>query len=381
MKALTIELKSLRIPFKVAFKHASASRNVTQGVLVIARANGLAGYGEGCPRDYVTGETDVSVAEFFDEHKNDIEANIADLHSLRAWCKHYESDIDKNPAAWCAIELALLDLFAKKTNQSVEALLGLPALTEPFEYSAVLGAMGAKQFAETLGRYRKLGLRHYKIKLSGEIERDRESVDILRTSGITPAQVRADANNLWSDHRAALDYLKSLNFDFTAVEEPLRPGQFAEMAWLAESLGAHIILDESIAREDQLAQLSGPSERWIVNLRVSKMGGVLRSLSLAQRCREGGFDVIVGAQVGETSLLTRAALTVVQAARDVVIAQEGAFGTLLLESDIVQPTLMFGPAGKLVPSSFGLDQSPGSGLTPIPDIERWFNPNDNSRAH
>jgi L-alanine-DL-glutamate epimerase-like enolase superfamily enzyme len=373
LKIASLELKPLRIPFRVAFKHASAERNETQAVLAIAKfADGLTGYGEGCPRDYVTGETDASVAGFFETHRHDIESTVTDLPSLRALCDRHEPDIDKNPAAWCALELALLDLFAKQDNRPVESLLGLPPLAGPFVYSAVLGAMGAKQFAETLGRYRKLGLRDYKIKLSGDAERDRGNIAVLRAAGLAPARVRADANNLWSDHDVARDYLRSLDFPFVAIEEPLRPGRFDDLARLAESLATRIVLDESITRENQLAQLPGAARQWIVNLRVSKMGGLLRSLAVAQRCRERGIAMVVGAQVGETSLLTRAALIVAQAARDIVIAQEGAFGTMLLESDAVQPTLMFGAAGELDVNSLRLEELPGFGLAPIPDLERYL---------
>jgi L-alanine-DL-glutamate epimerase-like enolase superfamily enzyme len=373
LKITSLELKPLRIPFRVAFKHASAERNKTQAVLAIARsADGLTGYGEGCPRDYVTGETDASVAAFFETHRKDIESTVTDLPSLRAWCDQHEPDIDKNPAAWCAIELALLDLIAKHNNQSVEALLGLPPLAGPFVYSAVLGAMGAKQFAETLGRYRKLGLRDYKIKLSGDAERDRGNIAVLRDADIAPTQVRADANNLWSDHDVARGYLRSLDFPFAAIEEPLRPGRFDDLARLAGALATRIVLDESITRENQLAQLPGTARQWIVNLRVSKMGGLLRSLAVAQSCRERGIAMIVGAQVGETSLLTRAALIVAQAAREIVIAQEGAFGTMLLESDAVQPTLMFGAAGELDIDSFRLERLPGFGLAPVPGLEHYL---------
>ncbi len=57
--------------------------------------------------------------------------------------------------------------------------------------------------------------------------------------------------------------------------------------------------------------------------------------------------MIVGAQVGETSILTRAALTLASGYRTSLIAQEGAFGTHLLERDVIDPPLMFGVGGKL----------------------------------
>ncbi|MBI3779077.1 MAG: hypothetical protein HY274_09250 [Gammaproteobacteria bacterium] len=369
MNIASLDLEPLRIPFRVSFKHASAERNVTQSFLVIARSEeGMTGYGEGCPRDYVTGETDTSVIVFFERHRADLVARVTDFSTLKEWIRAHEQDIDKNPAAWCALELALLDLLARHNRQSVEGLLGLPPLAGPFVYSAVLGATDAKSFAGTLESYRKVGMRDYKIKLSGDADRDGGNLAVLRSAGIAPARVRADANNLWSDPGVARDYLKSLDYPFAAIEEPLRPGQFADLALLAGSLATRIVLDESITRENQLAKLPGEPGQWIVNLRVSKMGGLLRSLAVANRCRDKGLALVVGAQVGETSLLTRAALVVAQAARDVVIAQEGAFGTLLLEYDPAQPSLMFGTKGELDVDSLRFDHSPGFGLTPMPGL-------------
>jgi L-alanine-DL-glutamate epimerase-like enolase superfamily enzyme len=366
----SLTLEPLHIPFRVSFKHASAERNVTQSVLVIARSvEGLTGYGEGCPRDYVTGETDASVVAFFERHREDLQASATDLPALMVWIRTHEQEIDKNPAAWCALESALLDLFARYNKQPVEKLLGLPPLAGPFAYSAVLGAMEPKQFSETLDRYRKIGMRYYKIKLSGDAGRDRGNLAILHSAGILPTQVRADANNLWSDLDVAQDYLKALDFTFMAIEEPLQPRQFSDLAMLADALSTRIVLDESIVREGQLPQLPGPPDQWIVNLRVSKMGGLLRSLSVVNRCRQAGLALVIGTQVGETSLLTRAALIVAQTARDIVIAQEGAFGTLLLKYDAVQPTLMFGAKGELDIALSRIDQSPGFGLTPLPKVQ------------
>jgi len=366
---LTIERWALDIPFHMAFQHASATRSATQAIWVEARSpDGIVGLGEGCPREYVTGESVMSAMAFIDSQRNQLVKSVRDLASLQDWVGRNREVIDKNPAAWCALELALLDLFARLGRQPLEAYLGVPPLQGPFLYSAVLGATEAKQFSATLTRYLKVGLNDFKIKLSGDVGRDRENLAALQAAGIAPTKVRADANNLWSDIKVASAYLESLNYPFAALEEPLPPGQYDDLARLAQALGTRIVLDESVTREDQLSLLPGLPELWIVNLRVSKMGGLLRSLTIAERCREMGLSLIVGAQVGETSLLTRAALTIVQSARDIVLAQEGAFGTLLLVADAVQPTLMFGPKGELNVEAFRFDQTPGFGLTPTGDL-------------
>jgi L-alanine-DL-glutamate epimerase-like enolase superfamily enzyme len=94
------------------------------------------------------------------------------------------------------------------------------------------------------------------------------------------------------------------------------------------------------------------------------MGGLIRSLQVLERIRDAGLRVIVGAHVGETSLLTRAALTAANAARDILVAQEGAFGTHLLEHDVVDPPIMFGARGEL--DARDLPAGPGFGIVASP---------------
>jgi L-alanine-DL-glutamate epimerase-like enolase superfamily enzyme len=170
--------------------------------------------------------------------------------------------------------------------------------------------------------------------------------------------VRADANNLFTDAAHAIAHLSALRYPFFALEEPLRSGDYAGMREVASALEARIILDESALRREQLAGLADDAQGWIVNLRVSKMGGVIRSLEFAREARRLGIALIVGAHVGETSVLTRAALTVANAARGILVAQEGAFGTFLLERDVVDPPLMFGPGGMMPIAG----RFPGAGL-------------------
>ena len=96
--------------------------------------------------------------------------------------------------------------------------------------------------------------------------------------------------------------------------------------------------------------------------RVSKMGGLLRSLATVDAARALGIGVIVGAHVGETSVLTRAALTVAAHAGHALVAQEGAFGTTLLRRDLVSPVLMFGRRAELEIATMLDPATPGLGL-------------------
>jgi len=353
----------LQIPFKVRFRHASADRAETSSVWVEAVSDGgTIGVGESCPRPYVTGETIEGARAFLSRHDAGLRAEVGDLSSLTAWMAAHAAEIDRNPAAWCAVELAILDLVARERGLTVEALLALPPLGGTFRYSAVLGDASPEAFRASANQYRQYGFSDFKVKLSGDLTRDRDKIDALRGLDIDALRLRADANNLWDRADDAVAFLRALDYPFFAIEEPLLPNQYAGLQRVGEALDCRIILDESLVRADQLASLPGDPERWIVNLRVSKMGGLLRSLTVVRAARAAGIDLVVGAQVGETSLLTRAALIVAGAAGGRLVAQEGAFGDFLLERDVTDPPLMFGAGGVLDASTYPSLAMPGFGL-------------------
>jgi len=356
----------LAIPFTMAFRHASAERAATSSVWIEAVDDAGVGHGESCPRPYVTGETIDTARQFLSRHDESLRQNVRDLSSLRTWIDERVDDLDSNPAAWCAVELAILDLLATGSRCPIEALLGLPPLAGRFQYTAVIGDMSPDAFRGMAERYRKLGFSDFKIKLSGIAERDRDKLAVLRQwSGV---RVRADANNLWRTADEAVAFLRALDYPLFAVEEPIGPGEYVALARIALQLGCKVILDESCLRAAQIDQLAGAGDIWIVNLRISKMGGLIRSLKVVEAARRAGIGVIVGAQVGETSLLTRAALTVAHACPDILVAQEGAFGTLLLDRDICNPPLMFGAGGVLDVAAYPSLSGPAFGLKPQIEI-------------
>jgi L-alanine-DL-glutamate epimerase-like enolase superfamily enzyme len=342
------EFRELRIPFTVAFRHAAAERSETETVWIDAIADdGTIGSGESCPRAYVTGETLATARAFTARHEPALRREVHSVETLRAWAAAHRGEIDADPAAWCALELALLDLLGKRRGMPVEALLSMPPLAGQFRYTAVLGDASPNAFRAMAERYWKLGFREFKVKLSADGERDRDKLAVFSTWPEGSTRVRADANNLWRDAGEAIAALRRLAYPFVAIEEPIGKNRYGELATISHAAGCPIILDESCLRREQLSQLDDPRSQWIINVRVSKMGGLFRSLDVIEAARGCGVGVIVGAQVGETSLLTRAALIAARAAADALVGQEGAFGTFLLEHDVCDPPLMFGAGGVL----------------------------------
>lgn len=369
-KLESIETYSYPVPFRTVFRHASASRAHAENIVVAVRnADGVVGYGEGCPRQYVTGEDVGSAVSFVDRVRRDVLDAIGDPASLTRWIADRRDDIDRNPAAFCALELALLDLFGKIEHRPVEDLIGLPSLEHPAVYSAVLGDAPWLIYRMQLWRYLKAGFRDFKIKLSGSPTRDRRKLAPFRRASraksVGAPVCRVDANNLWQTADEAIRHLQALDSRFVGVEEPLRPGDLSGCRQVAEACDTRVILDESAARLADIERLDDPST-WIVNVRVSKMGGLIRAAECIRAASACGVGIIVGAQVGETSILTRAGLAAISAAGADLIAAEGGFGTHLLQRDIVARPVMFGDGGVLDPADHAFAGAPGLGL----DIDR-----------
>lgn len=347
MQLSEFDIQPLHIPFKFSFQHSEASRSVTETLIVKTKTRkGIQGIGEGCPRHYVTGENIESAMTFLGENRNNF-LKIGSLTDLECWISENTRAIDQNPAAFCAMELALLDTLAKTQNVSVERLVSLPDLTGQFHYSAVLGTENSKYFHAFLNRYLQMQMKDFKVKLFGDSGIDSQNLSAIKACNRTGVRVRLDANNLWGDSTIALDYLNELNFPCFALEEPLTKNDYLGMRQISRELDIPVILDESFTRLQQFDLVGADPKTWILNIRISKMGGILRAIKVADKARNLGIPLIIGAQVGETSVLTRAALTVANSFRDILIAQEGAFGTFLLERDIVNPAIMFGNAGVL----------------------------------
>jgi L-alanine-DL-glutamate epimerase-like enolase superfamily enzyme len=350
----------VRIPFNFPFRHATAVRSSTESVWVeVTDASGAVGLGEACQRAYVTGESVATCAAFLREVWTEV-VDLDDVAALEQYVADHRPQIDRNPAAWCALELALLDLMGRRCGRSIEALLGLPGNAQ-FRYSAVLGDSGTDAFAGLYRLYRERGLTDFKVKLSGDLDAEGLKLTCM-LDGLGHIRVRADANNLWSTVGEATAYLSALGFPFYAIEEPLAAGCFDALAAVSQKAQLPIVLDESFLRLDQIEALRQDPQRWIVNARVSKLGGLLRTLEVLRSLRSADIPIIVGAQVGETGLLTRAGCIAAEVAGDGLVAHEGAFSNYLLADDPFEPRQRFTTDGVLSREALEARCRPGSGL-------------------
>ena len=341
---IKISVDRLEVPLTMPVTQASSSRSATSAVAVTAGRGAHVGLGEGCPRPYVTGETLEGAVTWCEKTAPRLRG-IADLDELWALSADLDDEISTNPSAWCALELALLDLLAREADCSVERLLGIDTTTTTFAYTAVVDDSSDAQFDMLRRLYADLGFSDFKLKVNGAAIIDAGRVAQLRDVGAQ--SIRLDANNFWGvDTDEAIRALSSID-GWWAVEEPFTPGSAQAMSTLANALQCSVILDESLTNTGGVEQFSHLPGSWVANVKVSKSGGMRRALAIIEAATDAGWPIVIGAQVGETSVLTRAGLAAARAAGSALRAIEGAFGTWLLTAEPVSPTVMFGGGGVL----------------------------------
>lgn len=355
MSSRTWKIEALHAPLAMQVSHASHTRTTGDSLLVQVQEDGHTGLGEGCPRTYVTGE-DVESALVWARSMVPRLETIGSVEDLRAFVLAEAPELDQHPAAWCALESALLDLLARREGTSVEDALGVPATRSTFAYTAVLFELPGPMFQMLAYKHAEYGFRDWKVRASGELEVDTERLETL--ASMDPASIRLDANNRWAgDVDAAMAHVSALQrvAPLRALEEPLAPRDYAGLSRLSSALELPVVLDESACRPEDLHSLEGLPGAWIVNIKVSKAGGLLRAMAMAEAAQAHGLQVVLGAQVGESSLLTRVAMALARSIPEsTLLGQEGAYGRLLVPGDSVAPEIRFGKGGVVDATTIGL---------------------------
>jgi L-alanine-DL-glutamate epimerase-like enolase superfamily enzyme len=107
------------------------------------------------------------------------------------------------------------------------------------------------------------------------------------------------------------------------------------------------------------------------NVRISKCGGLIGAYARCREALDAGLMLQVGCQVGESSLLSAAHLTLLSALAPMtpgVRYAEGCFGRHLLREDPVSPLVQFGYGGRPPrrPAGTGLGVQVDQAM-----LERW----------
>ena len=170
MKIRRAEAFLIRLPLRLTVRHALAARRVSSNLLVkLCDEQGNEGWGEGVPRDYVTGENAESSFKHLAEVllPSLVGVGIDAPDQVLPAVARLLSPSPGNQTCCCAAEFALLDLAGKAFRRSAASWFG-GRRRESVRYSVVLPLLEPAETDSFLAGVRSLGVTHLKIKAEGD---------------------------------------------------------------------------------------------------------------------------------------------------------------------------------------------------------------------
>jgi len=356
-----IDVWKVRLDLKRPFKHARAERRSTENIIARVEHGGAVGWGEGVPRSYVTGESARDAFAFARDLAEQTcraaaAADLSNVNRVIAFAREHvcpPPDDASHNAASSAVEIALLDAALRGLGAPLwkvaERLLPADLISAPssVRYSIVISSEKLGSMRRKALLYRLYGFRSVKLKIAAGGP-DVERIAAARRALGDAIDLRLDANGGWTLDEALRVLRASAPCGISAVEEPLAIGDEDGLRRLRKELDVKIMLDESFTKLGDVDRIGDHAFADILNVRISKCGGFVRTLECIARAKERDLACQLGCMVGESAILSAAGRQLAQVVPSLCFL-EGSYDRHLLKENVARQDLTFGYGGQAPP--------------------------------
>jgi L-alanine-DL-glutamate epimerase-like enolase superfamily enzyme len=262
-------------------------------VVRITTDDGVIGYGEACPVQAFTSETQASIVELVETRvaptlvERDASQRLPRLADLARVLRFA-------PFTVAAVDTALLDLFGRHAGVPVSTLLGGAFRDRVEVHGSVTWDEDPARVAETALEQRET-YRWLKLYAGrGEIDRDLDRLQAVRDAVGPDARLLVDINGMWSSSDAIRALARVEEIGLELLEQPLPLGAEPFQRDLVARLEIDVAADESVRSAADAARVVRECTATVINVGMSKLGGPTAALQAAQIAAAGGVGVMVG---------------------------------------------------------------------------------------
>ena len=304
MKIVDVRIDESILPKKDKdWKFALAANPATEGWIVSIRAeDGTVGYGYastmnhyGAPHEAVKGALDRLCKPLIGRDSREIAGILDDLDRLMLGNNQAKSGID------CALH----DLRARSLGVPICDLFGGPAVRE-FASLRILPIKSPADMAKNARALADKGVRHFKVKVDGDVEADVARVAAVRAEVGPDAHITVDANQSYAPKDAirALNMMAASRIDL--AEQPVKANDLIGLKTVTQAVPVTVEADEAAYSLDQVMMLVRERIVDAISLKITKLGGLRKTCAAAQVCEAGGVRYRMGAHVGPMLLAAHA---------------------------------------------------------------------------
>jgi L-alanine-DL-glutamate epimerase-like enolase superfamily enzyme len=217
--------------------------------------------------------------------------------SIGALMEEVDAVLAGNASVKAAIDMALHDLLARRLGVAVHVLLG-GRHRDRIAQSRILAIKPPAEMAAKAASLAEEGYRQLKLKLSGDTP-----LDVLRIAAVRDAvgpqvALTLDPNQSYSAKQTIAAFSKMERYDIALIEQPVPAADWAGLALVTRTLPVAIEADESAQTVHDVFRLVEGRVVDVINLKVTKLGGLRHFIEAVRVCEAGGVACRVGAAFG-----------------------------------------------------------------------------------
>jgi L-alanine-DL-glutamate epimerase-like enolase superfamily enzyme len=297
--SLTTGFERLDLPLENAFTIARGTRETTENVAVrIEDDEGNVGVGGAAPSEHY-GETADTVEALLPDLLAVVE-DVGDPHQLGRIERRMRETVERNPAARCAVSIALHDLVCKRLDVPLYRYWGLdPAETVSTSYT--IGIDSAEKMRKKTRTAVERGYSTLKVKVG--TDRDEEIVSTVRDAA-PDATIRVDANEAWSPREAVRKIDALAEYDLEFVEQPVPAENPEGLKFVRDRSALPIAADESCITLADVPRIAGKAD--VANLKLMKCGSLREAMRMIHTAHAHGMEVMLGCMIESNASIAAA---------------------------------------------------------------------------
>lgn len=253
-------------------------------IIGVETDSGLIGYGEVCPLGpfYLP-----AYAEGVRAGLRELSPHLLGFDPRELWKLNYRMDaaLKGHPYVKSGIDMACWDILGKATGLPVCELLG-GRFGDSIRLYRAISQTPPDEMAANVAGYRSEGYTRFQLKVGGDPDQDIERIRQVRA--ILPASNRlvADANTGWTQHEA-MRVVRAVRDLDVYIEQPCLT--YEECLAVRRNTDHPFVLDENIDGLDMLLRAKADLAMDVVNLKISKLGGLTKTAQLRDLCVSMGI--------------------------------------------------------------------------------------------
>jgi O-succinylbenzoate synthase len=348
VKIERMELIHLRMPLVRPFETSFGRVWEKETILVRVESGGIPGWGES-PVAAAPGYSYETVQTAWHILRDFLAPRLKDIEIARAGpIAEFFGFVRGHPMAKAGVEMAVLDLFARKEGKPLSALLGGRVQEIPTGVSLGIES----RVSELLDQVRQAVARGYRrIKIKIKPGRDLKLVEAIRQR-FPSVPLMVDANSAYTladtPTLAALD-----DHALTMIEQPLGYDDLVDHAALQRRLRTPLCLDESVHSAEDARRALDIGACRVINVKAGRVGGLTQSRAIEGHCRGRGVPVWCGGML--ESGIGRLANVHLQTLPGFTLPGDTSASARYFEEDLVEPPVTVSAEGLIaVPTEPGL---------------------------